>query len=677
MRNLALLVAVTVLLCSATAVAQPTEGPVGQWSFDEAADGTVADLSGNGNDGVLHGATLVPRGSGQAVSLDGADDYVDCGNSASLDLRQAVTLEAWIKPGALPANEPMILGKYYDSFGLTHYRDGNTWFYISGGGNNLRARLAIGEWSYVAATFDGTTMTLYVNRVKLGSKQSAKPAIDAGQRFLMGVLVASPASADPGYGSKAHWRGQLDDVAVYDRALSEAEILNHYKQSAGEYGVDTTWFDKMRVINYPFRSEGRMVSLLDFSGVFPVPDGAKVTAGLQLAESDQLAQTAEFAALPTSGRLRATFECSDLPPGEHRVIAALSSPEGADISGEATFVWPPEAPVVPRPAQVKVDPLPPVAAPAKYSVQIGAGGGFTVVCGGRRLRFESSLSYPQGGENRLLPGKPDDAGEAEFRVTMKRIKQGLHEVLAEGSHYSVTRRISREPTRVLITDTIRNTSGDDLGIILENALAAQEPFDTTVVAGYTEGTERREAKSPSALTVVHSTVFAKDGRAGVRDDRFGLAKDAEYTVEWAVYPVESPDYYDFLNLARRDEDRNGTVDGGFAFIRRSGVTPEHLQLRNTLYGSFGCLTHVADDPEIEIEGIDFLWLPKERARIRAEFDAIREDNPDVQLMFHVAQTTSSTLTTTTPAPTSAGRGMRPAGAGTSTTRCPATRSTMR
>jgi len=93
---------------------------------------------------------------------------------------------------------------------------------------------------------------------------------------------------------------------------------------------------------------------------------------------------------------------------------------------------------------------------------------------------------------------------------------------------------------------------------------------------------------------------------------------------------------------RNDEGRRVTVEGCFAFIPRTGVTTEHLDLRGVKYGSFGCLANVADDPEIEIEGIEFIELPKERARIREQFEVIRRVDPDIKLMFHVAHSLWST-----------------------------------
>lgn len=243
MLRLTIVIALMTVSFSTYGRAESENGLVAHWTFDEGTGDALRDASGNNNNGKLRGATWVKQGQGHALSFDGVDDYVDCGNGASLDLTKAVTLEAWIKPASLPANEPMIFGKYYDSYGLTHYRDGNTWFYISGGGNNASGHLEVGAWSHVVASFAGTNMTVYINREKIVSKKSKSSLINHGKNFLMGALMADPNATDPGYSGTSFWRGTLDEVRVYDRALPEEETLNHYKQTAGDHGVDTSWFD--------------------------------------------------------------------------------------------------------------------------------------------------------------------------------------------------------------------------------------------------------------------------------------------------------------------------------------------------------------------------------------------------------------------------------------------------
>jgi len=292
-------------------------------------------------------------------------------------------------------------------------------------------------------------------------------------------------------------------------------------------------------------------------------------------------------------------------------------------------------------------------------VEASPGGGFVLSVRDRRFRVESTFSYPQGGENRLAAGAQDGAGEPEWRVRTKAAGQGAFEAVGRGRFYSVARRIRVHRNRVNVQDTIRNETDQDLGLIIDNCFdASRQPFVSRVVAGYPNALEREGFSSPSAFAawedfgigllplddvfVVQSNVYAKDNRLGASTRRFGLAPRASYTLEWAVYPIGVPDYYEFINVVRRDERRTQTVPGGFSFIPRENVSQEYVRIRGLTYGSFGCLANVADDPEIEIEGIEFLWLPKQRERLRSQFEAIHKVNPNLKLMFHVAHSLVST-----------------------------------
>lgn len=79
----------------------PSTSLVGLWHFD----GDALDSSGNDNDGDVYGATAgVPGKFGNALSFDGVNDYVDCGNDASLDITTAITIEAWVYPKSAGLN---------------------------------------------------------------------------------------------------------------------------------------------------------------------------------------------------------------------------------------------------------------------------------------------------------------------------------------------------------------------------------------------------------------------------------------------------------------------------------------------------------------------------------------------------------------------------------------------
>lgn len=223
-----LALAVFMAFClTATPALAREPGLVAHYSFEEGPGDVVKDHSGLGHHGRVHGAAHVRCGRGWALRLDGQDDHVDCGNPDGLTLRDAVSLEAWVYPEAVPAGgEPGIVGKDYASYLLTYYKDGCCWWYISGGGNNCRAPVSTGAWHHLVGTFDGHTLRLYVDGRLEATKASAAATIAYGGSFLIGT-----SHGDEQFTRGAHFSGMIDDVRVYARALSAAEVLAHYRST--------------------------------------------------------------------------------------------------------------------------------------------------------------------------------------------------------------------------------------------------------------------------------------------------------------------------------------------------------------------------------------------------------------------------------------------------------------
>jgi len=94
---------------------------VGYWKFDEGSGSTASDSSGYNNDGTLYGGldTTWTTGckSGSCLEFDGLDDYVDCGNNASLDIKDGMTIEAWIKPNGAISNYQVVINRGYSGDG--------------------------------------------------------------------------------------------------------------------------------------------------------------------------------------------------------------------------------------------------------------------------------------------------------------------------------------------------------------------------------------------------------------------------------------------------------------------------------------------------------------------------------------------------------------------------------
>jgi concanavalin A-like lectin/glucanase superfamily protein len=93
-------------------------GLAASYSFDEGAGSTTADSSGNGNAGVIQGASWTNGGRhGPALAFDGASSRVDLGRPASLQFNGSMTLTAWVYATAHPSDDAQIIARSLDAFG--------------------------------------------------------------------------------------------------------------------------------------------------------------------------------------------------------------------------------------------------------------------------------------------------------------------------------------------------------------------------------------------------------------------------------------------------------------------------------------------------------------------------------------------------------------------------------
>jgi len=223
------------LVASHFASAQPdvTNGLVGSWTFDEGSGTTAADSSGNGNNGILIGSPTWTTGKyGYALTFDGAN-YVDCGNAASLHV-QSYTLSAWIKPSALNDSEHRIISN--GGYGNT---DGAVDFVIASNGklvvlnqngyqdecwSQSGSLFAVGTWSHVAATYNATNgdVKLYVNGVAVSTTVNTLRVPNPNPSYNLHIGVM-------GGPLVMYFKGSIDEVRVYNRALTPAEISQVYQ----------------------------------------------------------------------------------------------------------------------------------------------------------------------------------------------------------------------------------------------------------------------------------------------------------------------------------------------------------------------------------------------------------------------------------------------------------------
>ena len=222
-----LAVVIFLLAHPSCSVAQ-SSGLVAAYSFNEGSGTTVADSSGNGLTGTIVGATWTTGGRyGNALSFNGTSNYIDLGNPTALQLTGSMTLEAWINAAANPADDGQIIAK---SSGIgwqlkTSPDTGPHTFGVKVSGNSSASTQrysatvrSLNTWYHVAGVYNASTGTLdiYVNGVL--NNGTLKGAIPAGQ-FNQSVNV-NIGRRTGGY----YFNGIIDEVRIYNRALSQTEI---------------------------------------------------------------------------------------------------------------------------------------------------------------------------------------------------------------------------------------------------------------------------------------------------------------------------------------------------------------------------------------------------------------------------------------------------------------------
>ena len=178
----------------------------------------VTDASGNGNNGTISGATWTTSGKyGNALMFNGTSALVTVNDSNSLDLTAGMTLEAWLYPTAVGGWRDVITKGTNDIYHLTGSSDDST---PALGGtfspSVLRgtSSLPLNAWTHLAGTYDGTTMRLYVNGVHVSTQAQTGPIQTSTAALTMG--------GDALHGQ--YFAGFIDEVRIYNRALSVAEI---------------------------------------------------------------------------------------------------------------------------------------------------------------------------------------------------------------------------------------------------------------------------------------------------------------------------------------------------------------------------------------------------------------------------------------------------------------------
>ncbi len=205
------------------------------YRLGEGAGATVAaDASGNGRHGSYHGAVTLGRAGAlagdtdSAIAVDTMSERVDAGDVFDLAGRVPFTLELWTRPTIVDAQyRPLLLKEVGSS-----PRNGWSLWHQGEYGLGLERRvdgvqdvaltytaLTPGTWHHVAATYDGTTARIYVDGVQQTSRVLTSSLPDTSAALRVGAWPFD----------YVEYAGDLDEVALYERALSAEEIVAHHQ----------------------------------------------------------------------------------------------------------------------------------------------------------------------------------------------------------------------------------------------------------------------------------------------------------------------------------------------------------------------------------------------------------------------------------------------------------------
>ncbi|MFM2230149.1 MAG: hypothetical protein RL607_1407 [Bacteroidota bacterium] len=248
MKNKLLLVVLGTVLTAQALVAQvpsyvPTNGLVGYWPFS----GNANDASGNGNNGTVNGSTQLSSdrfsNNNSSYIWDGSNSPITVANNLNQNFSNGVTFSVWIYQTGMycsscVATNYITKGRNIDNGGLTIGLDHtNQKFYFQVTGNPIstnppfsifysESNIIYNNWTLLTGTYDGNTIKIYVNGVLDKSYSYISSVPINNDNILFGKQKGTSVFAD-----NFNMLGKLDDIVIWNRALTQQEITNLYNAS--------------------------------------------------------------------------------------------------------------------------------------------------------------------------------------------------------------------------------------------------------------------------------------------------------------------------------------------------------------------------------------------------------------------------------------------------------------
>lgn len=161
----------------------------------------------------------------RAVEFDGVDDRLSLGSAANTAISGPITLEAWVKPTGTGVYRTIMTRNTSYYLALSNLKPAIYFVGLSKPGWHIAVNaIPLNSWAHVVTTYDGSTLKIYINGVLDQTITGVSGAISAEANKEVWVGNRT----EPNYA----YKGLIDEVAIYSRALSGGEVLARYERNA-------------------------------------------------------------------------------------------------------------------------------------------------------------------------------------------------------------------------------------------------------------------------------------------------------------------------------------------------------------------------------------------------------------------------------------------------------------
>ena len=291
-----------------------------------------------------------------------------------------------------------------------------------------------------------------------------------------------------------------------------------------------------------------------------------------------------------------------------------------------------------------------------YSLEIEPNGRMIVGMAGERWLLDSSFSFPGNtiGINELSP--EFGFGEEGWQPVIAEKKSDSAVVEVAGGHYSIRREVQSLDDRIVVRDTLKNHSSEDVGILVTYRVAADQETREIRLCGAANRTAN-SAENPTVFirglksslgTMARDAVFRVQykAEAGVDEATFGaghigLPPGKSLTLEWTAHPfAEDAGYFDFINRLREELHVNQTIPGpgGWLDVTREpfwSAFDDPKILRDLLdRNQVGVLllSPWLDYENLHRQTMELIWRDEYKELMKRGLELVRGIDPEIRIL---------------------------------------------